>query len=66
MKLGMYDGSLQMFVDEPRKISLPHLGFFRWLVEHERVEDAAIHGPASGRYAQQIPMTDHDPLPLAA
>lgn len=33
-----YDGDLQMFVDEPRKLDIDRLLFLRWLVERGMLE----------------------------
>ena len=41
--LGRYDGSLQMFVQEPRDLDIGHLRFFRWLAEQGRLECASVN-----------------------
>jgi hypothetical protein len=45
-----YDGSLQMFVQEPRTPDPRRLLFMRWLVEHNHFGRPAV-GPASGDLA---------------
>ena len=47
--LGLYDGTLQMFVQEPRDADLPHLRFLRWLAEHGALQDD-IAGPPAGSW----------------
>ena len=44
-----YDGSLQMFVEDPRAPDLGHLAFLRWLVERHLLEHPA-YGPSSGEF----------------
>ena len=39
-----YDGTLQMFVEQPRSIDLSRLRFLRWLAEHDRLEHP-VAGP---------------------
>ena len=41
----IYDGTLQMFVEQPRSIDLSRLRFLRWLAEHDRLEHP-VAGPA--------------------
>ena len=48
--LGQYDGSLQMFVAEPRDPDTARLRFLRWLVEHGKLEHEPA-GPPCGKYA---------------
>jgi hypothetical protein len=42
-----YDGDLMMFRETPKPIDIARLGFWRWLVEHGRVEHLPA-GPSSG------------------
>lgn len=46
-RFGRYDGSLQMFCDEPKPIDLNRLGFLRYLAEQGKLEHA-VAGPPSG------------------
>ena len=48
--LGRYDGSLQMFVAEPRDPDTARLRFLRWLVEHGKLEHEPAGRPG-GTYA---------------
>ena len=36
---GPYDGSVQMFIEEPRDADVRHLGFLRWLAERGAPND---------------------------
>jgi hypothetical protein len=45
-----FDRNLQMFRERPRAISLAHLHFLRWLVEHGRLEPPV--GRPTGEYAE--------------
>ena len=59
-----YDGSLQMFVEEPRGINVERLRFLRWLAEQGRLEHP-VAGPVPiplGRGGQ----SSNDDPPLAA
>lgn len=51
--IGRFDPDLQMFVEPPRLLSTAHLGFLRWLGEHNRlehrIEGAAPEPPADRR-----------------
>ena len=47
--LGRYDGTLQMFVQEPREADTRHLQFLRWLVEQGELAND-ITGPVDGVY----------------
>ncbi|MDP8899779.1 MAG: hypothetical protein M3N33_01245 [Actinomycetota bacterium] len=58
-----YDGSLQMFVEDPRDLDLGHLAFLRWLAERHLLEHPA-YGPSSGELATPsaactVPATAH-------
>jgi hypothetical protein len=59
-----YDGSLQMFVEQPRSIDVDRLLFLRWLAEHDRLEHpvAGPVPPAIGRDACDL---DTGSLPAA-
>src|SRR5437763_8846108 len=35
-----YDGTIQMFIDQPRSLDLQRLRFLRWLAERGRLEHA--------------------------
>ncbi len=41
-KLGLFDGALQMFVEEAREPDMRWLEFVRWLVEHGRLEPDVV------------------------
>ena len=59
-----YDGTLQMFVEQPRSINLSTLRFLRWLAEHDRLEHP-VAGPAPATIEGGTRDRDHDPV-LAA
>jgi hypothetical protein len=63
--VGQYDGSLQMFVEEPRDVDPHRLSFLRWLVEHNRLEHP-ISGPSTGDYAIGVTAEAPVELPLAS
>ena len=63
--VGQYDGSLQMFVEEPRDIDLRRLTFVRWLVEHNRLEHP-ISGPSTGDLVVSVGADAPIELPLAS
>ena len=48
--LHRYDGTLQMFVDQPRDADARHLRFLRWLGERGALEHE-VAGPPCGSYA---------------
>ena len=70
--LGRYDGSLQMFVQEPRDVDIGHLRFIRWLVEQGRLERASVNSLRGGRICHsggagspcELPDTQAQPLDL--
>ena len=57
-----YDGALQMFVDEPKPVSLAHVGFMRWLMDQGRLEHEPA-GPPSGRLMERTPSDEPSPCP---
>jgi hypothetical protein len=59
-----YDGTLQMFVEQPRSIDVGRLRFLRWLAEHDRLEHP-VAGPVPGTTGRGGRDWDGDP-PLAA
>ena len=59
-----YDGTLQMFVEAPRRADPARLGFLRWLVKNGRLEPGAA-GPSTGELAKLTPFEPKDDLPLA-
>ena len=61
---GQYDGSLQMFVDEPRDVDLARLRFLRWLVETGRLGHGTA-GPATGEFARLVTYEPKDDLSRA-
>ncbi len=46
MKVGKYDTSLQMFVEDPRPLNLNHLAYLRYLAELGRLEHAVESAPS--------------------
>ncbi len=63
--VGQYDGTLQMFVEEPRDVDMARLAFVRWLVEHGRLEHRNA-GPASGEFAKLVAFEPREVLALAS
>ena len=63
--LGVYDGTLQMFVQEPRDADLRHLRFLRWLAEHGKLAHDMV-GPRGERFAPAPPADPDDTWPTAA
>jgi hypothetical protein len=59
-----YDGTLQMFVEQPRSVDVGRLRFLRWLAEHGRLEHP-VAGPALAAIVSGGRDRDDDP-PLAA
>jgi hypothetical protein len=41
----LYDGELQMFVEEPRQPNQRYLEFLRWLAERGRLEHRPVSAP---------------------
>lgn len=48
-----YDGTLQMYVDQPKPIDWEHLKFIRWLCENDKLEHQ-IAGPIPAWAEQEI------------
>ena len=61
---GAYDGTLQMFVEQPRSIDIGRLRFLRWLAEQDRLEHP-VAGPAPTAISRSGGDWDDGP-PLAA
>jgi len=61
---GAYDGTLQMFVEQPRSIDIERLRFLRWLAEHDRLEHP-VAGPVPIPLGRGGHNSNDDP-PLAA
>lgn len=61
---GAYDGTLQMFVEQPRSIDLGRLRFLRWLAERDRLEHP-VAGPVPTLIGRGGDGRDDGP-PLAA
>jgi hypothetical protein len=61
---GAYDGTLQMFVEQPRSINIGRLRFLRWLAEHDRLEHP-VAGPVPISLGRGGHNSNDDP-PLAA
>jgi hypothetical protein len=61
--IGKYDGTLQMFVEEPRDADVARLGFIRWLAEHGKLEHAPA-GPAVGEFTSSGPVKPVDEFEL--
>lgn len=60
--LTSFDGTLQMFRDAPKPVSLAQLRFLRWLAEQGRLEHP-VAGPPSGEFADGLEDMDlADPL----
>jgi hypothetical protein len=57
--LGRYDGSVQMFVEEPREVDVSRLRFMRWLVEQGKLEHTPA-GPPWGEFATAPPIGIHE------
>ena len=57
--LHRYDGTLQMFVQQPRDADPRHLRFLRWLGERGELEHE-VAGPPCGSYAA---VSGGDPAP---
>ena len=64
-RLGLYDGTLQMFIERSRDPDLERLRFLRWLVERGRLEHG-VAGPPSGSYWQAAPSDPAERSPVAA
>ena len=60
-----YDGSLQMFVEEPREPDFARLAFLRWLGERGLLEHE-LFGPPSGPFVQAYAARQVAELPLAS
>jgi hypothetical protein len=56
--LGRYDGSLQMFVEEPRDADVARLRFLRWLVEHGRLEYTSVNS-LPGEHTSEPSRSEH-------
>jgi hypothetical protein len=61
---GAYDGTLQMFVEQPRSIDIGRLRFLRWLAEQDRLEHP-VAGPVPTTIGRSGGDWDDGP-PLAA
>ncbi len=61
----LYDGSLQMFVEEPREPHFSRLVFLRWLGERRLLEHD-VSGPPSGPFAEPHIAQQFAALPLAS
>lgn len=48
--IGQYDGTLQMFKDQPGEVNMARLRFLRWLGERDRLEHQ-IAGASTGAFA---------------
>ena len=61
----LYDGSLQMFVEQPREPDFTRLVFLRWLGERALLEHE-VFGPPSGPFAEAHAAQQFGALPLAS
>jgi len=50
---GQYDGTLQMFKDQPCEVNMARLRFLRWLGERDLLEHA-LAGPSTGEYSVPV------------
>jgi hypothetical protein len=60
----IYDGTLQMFVEQPRSIDLSKLRFLRWLAEHDRLEHP-VAGPSRAAIGNDSHERDGNSPPVA-
>jgi hypothetical protein len=51
---GIYDGTLQMFIQSPREVDIRRLRFLRWLAEHGQLEHK-VAGRSAGPYCVATP-----------
>ena len=61
----LYDGNLQMFVEELREPDFTRLVFLRWLAERGLLEHE-VFGPPSGEFAEAHARQQFAELPLAS
>jgi hypothetical protein len=60
-----YDGTLQMFVQQPPTVDLQRLRFLRWLAERGLLEHRPV-GPIDGPFARLDDNPPNDRYPLVA
>lgn len=61
----LYDGNLQMFVEESREPDFARLAFLRWLGEQGLLEHE-VYGPSSGPFVEAYAAHQVAELPLAS